>query len=89
MGQCVGLIPSGSQGVCGQTYGQCLKCGRRGVEGTKNSVVGPTVVARNHHQSGWCGCGAAAAGVSPPLQPTLGEGGALSKISKNETKVGP
>ena len=60
-----------------------MKCGRRGVEGTKNWVVGPTVVAKNHHHSWWRGCGVAAAGEdSSPAGNFEGVWGPVKKSQK-------
>ena len=85
MGQSLGVIPGGTQGFPGQNYGQNRKCGRRGVEGNKVYVMGPTEVVTNHHQSGGLGIESAAQGNTVSLQLSLGTSGAHKKIPKNQS----
>ena len=65
MGQTRWADSGGSQGFSGQTKGQNMKCGRRGVERNKDGVVGPTEVATMSHQRWWCDGVSADAGYYP------------------------
>ena len=57
--------------------------GRRGVQGTKIGSVGPTVVARNNHQSGGCGGdGLCSRGSSFPAGVFQGQKGPQIKFTK-------
>ena len=50
MGQISLVISSGAQGFQGQTTGQTMEYGRRGVEISQIGGLGPTEVDGNHHQ---------------------------------------
>ena len=50
MGQISLVISSGAQGFQGQTTGQTMEYGRRGVEISQIGGLGPTGVDGNHHQ---------------------------------------
>ena len=52
MGQLLGAIPGRVHRSNGQTRGQSLNPGRRGVVWNEIESVGPTRVATNYHQSG-------------------------------------
>ena len=64
MGQSLGVDSDGVHRIWGQTNGQQMEPGRRGVEGTKIWELWTTVVARNHHQSGGGGSGACCSRVN-------------------------
>ena len=76
MGQRWEGVSSGIHWVQGQTSGQNLKCGRRGVVRNQGWALEPTRVARKPPPSGGGGMMTAAAGDCLPLQVCLGQSGA-------------
>lgn len=64
----MGAILGGVHKFTGQTKGQKMNPGRRGVQRAKVGTVGPTVVVTINHQSGGGGVGSAGAGEQFSLQ---------------------
>lgn len=79
----------GTQGSYGQTNGQLRIPGRRRVVRIKVGGMGPTRIARKHHQSWCCGTMAAAAGQYLALQLCLDGWWDPQKIHKNNMVLRP
>ena len=87
LGQTWGVVPGGAQGFLGQTRSQTTECGRRGVEKTTMEGLRSTEEARNHHQSGGDGCGAAATKQGLPCSSLWRAVGPTTKFTKMRWRV--